>query len=343
MSDRTRRFVRWLIAVLCHYAGLDALHRKLRGPTLTILMFHRVRDDADPYPLSITPPSYRKIVTWLRRSGILIALDEGIANLASRDGGNSYAITFDDGYLDNLILLETPGGAPASVVYLATSHMGAEPILPYRLAEAIKYRRVNALDLTDLDLGIWTITDDQSTVGFLEAIGERLKYRPADELARLVARIRERLDPSPAGSGTNRDMLDWPDVARLHAAGVEIGAHTVHHTILSRVDVDVARAEIEQSRDDVTRNVQAPRHFAYPNGGVADFSERDVALIRDAGFATAVTTIEGVNRPGADPYRLHRYNIDEARFQSPLGSFSRALFFSETSGILAWLRSRRSA
>jgi peptidoglycan/xylan/chitin deacetylase (PgdA/CDA1 family) len=340
MPEDLRRLARWTIAVLCHYSGADALYRHLRGPALAILMFHRVRDEPDPYPLSITRSRFMAILRWLRRGNYLTALDSGLKALAAGAPGTRYALTFDDGYRDNLALLDAPEPPPA-VVYLATGHIGGESIWAYRLAGAVAVRRNSRIDLGDLSLGRWDLDDGQSATRFLNDVGEHLKALPADALEQAVADICARLDPAPAAAAT--DMLDWEQAQRLHQAGIEIGAHTVHHAILSRVPESVAKEEVVRSRDDVSRHVAPPRHFAYPNGGPADFGEREIALVREAGFATAVSTVEGVNRPGADPYRLRRHNVHEERFHSPLRRFSRALFFSETSGILDWLRTRRAA
>lgn len=336
-----RDFVRWAIAVACHYGGLDGLYRRLRGPALAILMFHRLRDEPDPYPLSMTPASFRRLLGWLRDSGRLVGLDEGLARLTRQGRRTHYALTFDDGYRDNLALLDGAAGSPPAVVYLATGHVDGAPIWAYRLANAAAARRVDALDLGDLDLQHWSLADDGAVARFLLELGERLKRLPADRLEDRVDRICARLDPAPK-HGASREMLDWAEAKQLHAAGIEIGAHTVHHAILSRIDDDAACAEITQSRDAIADAVAPARHFAYPNGHAQDFGERDVALVRAAGFATAVTTIEGVNRRGADPYRLRRHNMHEMRFQSPFGAFSRALFFSETSGLLDWLRTREA-
>lgn len=336
-----RTVVRWLIALACHYGGLDGLYRRLCGPALSILMFHRLRDEADPYPLSITPASFRRLLVWLRASGRLVDLDEGLARLARAARRTHYALTFDDGYRDNLALLDQAGGAPPAVVYLATGHIDSTPIWAYRLANALAARRVAAIDLSDLGLQRWPLEDAAAATRFLVEVGTRLKELPADRLEDRVDRICTRLDPEPDPVAA-REMLEWAEVKRLHAAGIEIGAHTVHHAILSRIDDDAACAEITQSRDAIADAVAPARHFAYPNGDAQDFGERHVAMVRAAGFTTAVTTIEGVNRRGADPYRLRRHNVHELRFLSPFGAFSRALFFSETSGLLDWLRTRRA-
>ena len=139
-------------------------------------------------------------------------------------------------------------------------------------------------------------------------------------------------------------MLGWDDLRRLIAGGVQIGGHTCRHSLLSRIDEATAREEIVRSHARITDELGVqPLHFAYPNGGPDDFSERDVRLAKEAGFRTAATSIEGINRRGVDPYRLMRHNVYDARYRGPSGRLSKALFFSETSGLLGWLRSIRAA
>lgn len=342
MPDATRRIVRWLIALSCHYSGIDRLFRWRRGPALAILMLHRVRDDDDPLPLSVRTATYRRLVQWLRRRGRLVKLDEGLRLLESGPRATHYVLTFDDGYRDNLALLDTPGGTPPAIVYLATGHIGGEVIWPYRLADAFERRRRDTLDLDAFGIGRWQLDSDARAGCCLKELNGTLKRRPAPQLERLVDEIVRQLDPQPTPH-TTPQMLDWNEVVEMARAGVEIGSHTVHHAILSRVDEAVAGEEVRQSHAQIfARTGIAPRHFAYPNGSDDDFGERDARLVREAGFATATTTCEGVNRPGADPYRLLRHNIHESRFLSPFGTLSRALFYSETSGVLDWLRTRRN-
>ena len=40
--------------------------------------------------------------------------------------------------------------------------------------------------------------------------------------------------------------------------------------------------------------------FAYPNGGRKDFTEETKSLVSEAGYACAVTTIDGTNANGAE-------------------------------------------
>jgi peptidoglycan/xylan/chitin deacetylase (PgdA/CDA1 family) len=90
---------------------------------------------------------------------------------------------------------------------------------------------------------------------------------------------------------------------------MEIGGHTVRHPILTELADAEAALEITQGRDVLQGLIGAPvLSFAYPNGRPGrDYDARHVAMVREAGFETAVTTAVGVSRPGDDPLQLPRF------------------------------------
>lgn len=341
MTVALTRWLQYAFALCSHYSGLDLLYRRLSGAGLVLLMLHRVRDEHDPYPLSTSKDSLRQLIGWLRQGNALVSLDEGLRRLANYDNAQlNYALTFDDGYRDNLRLLdEDLRGAPA-VLYIVTDHIGGEPIWVYRLTHAVEARSRDHLDLSELGLGHFDLSDAIDRERLYALLPPRLKqFTPArleQCLAAVIAQTQPR--PMPHDSG---EMLEWEDVRRLKARGILIGGHTCNHVLLSRVDDATAHAEIADSHARIASELGAPPlHFAYPNGAPGDFGERDVRLAQEAGFRTAATTVEGVNRRGVDPYRLLRYNVHEDRYRTPSGRLSKSLFFSETSGLLSWLRTQ---
>ena len=346
-----RKFIAWLryaIAVTAHHSGADFLYRKYSGAGLVVLMLHRLRDEHDPYPLSMSRTSFKQITSWLRERNALVDLDTGLGRVNETGrSGTSYALTFDDGYHDNLALLESGAMDAAhppipAIVYVATGHVGKAPIWAYQLQHAVEAHTRSRLDLGRLGLGQFDLAHAFDRERLYLQLPARLKLLQPHQLQLQLDAIMEQLQPQP--SIPQGEMLDWQDIRALQAGGVTIGAHTRHHVILSRTDAQTAHQEILGSQADITAATHhMPTHFAYPNGSAADFSERDVRMVREAGFSTAVTTIEGTNRRGADPYRLLRHNVHERRYRSPSGRLSRALFFSETSGLLGWLRLRRAA
>jgi len=64
-----------------------------------------------------------------------------------------------------------------------------------------------------------------------------------------------------------RPLMTWDDVRRLHAQGIEFGAHTVGHVDLTRVAPDVARQEIAESKQMIEQTLGCQiAAFAPPYG-----------------------------------------------------------------------------
>lgn len=84
------------------------------------------------------------------------------------------------------------------------------------------------------------------------------------------------------------DRLSPQMIHEMNAAGIEFGAHTRTHAHLPSTEEAAARQEIFDSRALVAALTgQHCMSFAYPYG---KFTDRDVALVRAAGFTSAVTT-----------------------------------------------------
>lgn len=104
-------------------------------------------------------------------------------------------------------------------------------------------------------------------------------------------------DPPPA--------MTWEQACELDAEPLfDVQAHTRSHRWLPTVDDATAREEITRSRRDLEDRLgHSVQHFCYPAGL---YGERDVALVREAGFTVATTTDPGPNHAGVDPLRLRR-------------------------------------
>jgi peptidoglycan/xylan/chitin deacetylase (PgdA/CDA1 family) len=139
-------------------------------------------------------------------------------------------------------------------------------------------------------------------------------------------------DPPPA--------LTWDEVRELDAEGlVRFGSHTCTHPHLPKVDDAQARDEVTRSRAVLAERLgHAVDTFCYPAGL---YCEREVALVREAGYRAGLTTDPGVNRGDGDPLRLKRtllYRDDGERvFQAKLDGL-----VDEPSSLLRHLRARRS-
>jgi hypothetical protein len=137
------------------------------------------------------------------------------------------------------------------------------------------------------------------------AILSQLKYLAPPERQARVDCVAEQ-----AGAELPRDlMMDDEQLRELAAAGMGIGAHTASHPILARLDDATARREIAEGRDRLEAIVRQPvRLFAYPNGRPSvDYSAVHVRMVKELGFAAAVTTAAGAARTGDSPHQLPRF------------------------------------
>ena len=96
-------------------------------------------------------------------------------------------------------------------------------------------------------------------------------------------------------------------IKELYNHGHEIGAHSQNHPHLTQLSASEKRAEIEGSRQDLLDlNVGPISSFAYPYG---EYDLATIGLVQDAGFESAVSTIDGYVTLKSDKLQLERQGI----------------------------------
>ncbi|PYQ42802.1 MAG: polysaccharide deacetylase [Acidobacteria bacterium] len=102
-------------------------------------------------------------------------------------------------------------------------------------------------------------------------------------------------------------MLDWAQVAEMHAHGHAIGGHGRDHLELAGLPAREAQEEIEGSRHDIEAGTGTRATlFCYPRGSETPGVR---ALVAGAGFVAACTVRPGSNSAGADLFGLRRTEI----------------------------------
>lgn len=107
----------------------------------------------------------------------------------------------------------------------------------------------------------------------------------------------------------DENKLSDRQVAEMIASGIfELGSHSMTHANLHKLNPEQAHREIVHSRNRLREQFKVPvRSFAYPFGLYRD---EHVALVREAGYSSAVTTHEGIENPAArDDLQLRRIKV----------------------------------
>jgi len=104
-------------------------------------------------------------------------------------------------------------------------------------------------------------------------------------------------------------MMTTQQVVEMRRAGMLIGAHTISHPILARLEPFDVREEIAGSKQFLESILEEEVNlFAYPNGRPdLDFQTKDAAIVKELGFKAAVTTAWGVARADSDLMQLPRF------------------------------------
>jgi peptidoglycan/xylan/chitin deacetylase (PgdA/CDA1 family) len=300
-------------ATAAHVAGLSGPLSRLVGYTrpmrsFPIITYHRVNDDRDPFFEAVPTDVFEAQVRWISRTYRVFTVEELADRMAAGTlPRNAIALTFDDGYRDNLTQaapILARHGVPATI-FLATGFIGSAEIAWYdRVALTFKATRAtewmapwgNRLPLASV---AERLCATGQTLAYLKRLGD-------EELRARVGDLVDNLDGLDPRAGQNL-MLTWDDVRALRGLGFAIGAHTVTHPVLSRVSPERAWAEIVGARDAIETGLGTrPRAFAYPNGGPDDYTAEVTAMVRRAGFTCAVTTRFGINGPATSRWELRR-------------------------------------
>jgi len=215
-------------------------------------------------------------------------------------------ITFDDGYrsLHDLALPVLREFRLPATVFITTGHIDQGNMWNDRIVETVQAMAADQLDLTDLGLGTYALHGVAQRRAAIATLTERAKYLPPTARQAVVDRL-----GLLAGQGTGPElMLTREMVLNLERSGIEIGAHTVSHPILTSLDDDDARAEIAGCKAELEAILGKPVPlFAYPNGKPGkDYDARHVAMVREAGYDAAFTTEVGAITRDHDRFQLPR-------------------------------------
>ena len=109
----------------------------------------------------------------------------------------------------------------------------------------------------------------------------------------------------------------------LQSGLIELGSHSLTHRSLAELSDDECAQEIEESKR-LLEGISGStiRFFCYPYGTFNDIDRRCEPFLRRAGYDAACTSINGVNRTAATPYRLRRTKIEGS---DDIRTFSRIL------------------
>lgn len=311
------------IAEVSYYLGLTHLFRFCfsRKNKIIILMYHRIFDiqnheiDIDVDYL-IIPEEFKRQIEYISRNYNIISFDNFIEYYENKTKlpKNSIIITIDDGYKDcytNVYPTLKKYKVPA-MFFIATDYIDSQELYWW---DKVAYG-INNTDLLSFsvpELGAYTLENPVKRPKVKREICKKLRRVSEENKNRIVSELLHILKVE--FDSINKDLfLTWEEIKEMGENGMDFGAHTCSHAILTKVPYEQAEYEIMESKRVIESQINKKvNFFSYPSGTINDFNDKIKEFLNRNGLMAAVSTIYGINRLNreTDLYSLKRIDIND--------------------------------
>jgi peptidoglycan/xylan/chitin deacetylase (PgdA/CDA1 family) len=308
-------------------------------------MYHRIAEQLyDPWGLVVSPKNFAEQMASLKTFRQPLSMSEFVERL---EGGSlprhAVAITFDDGYHDNLTQAKPildQAGIPATV-FLTTGQLGSsadfwwDELVHLILGRGAPVKGHLTLGAETIDVDLppidaepilpqqWRAWEPPQTAraALYHRSWSAMQALTAAERQEALAAVRHLMAPTPPATG-GRAMTPNEVAILLTDTHIDIGAHSRTHVPLTTLGVDAQRNEIVGSMLDCEALAgRRIRGFAYPHG---DRDATAMTVVKDCGFDWACSTYGAAVNPRRfdrfDLPRLQVFDWNGAEFERQLRS-----------------------
>jgi peptidoglycan/xylan/chitin deacetylase (PgdA/CDA1 family) len=291
-----------------YFTGAHRLLKPLYGGVGMIFTWHHVRPHRmgrfQPNRfLEITPKFLEDVIVRLKERCVdLISMDEVAHRLTQQDFSRHFAaITFDDGYRDNLehALPILERHKVPFTLYIATSFADKLGELWWVTLEQViaKSDRI-VIEIDGQERFFDCERNSRKNEVYAEIYWWLRSIKDESRMRTIVRDLSKRYGVDP-GLSCRELCMSWPQIGRIASSPLAtIGAHTVNHLMLKKLPRKQVIEEMKRSREVIEASLgKRCEHFAYPIGDKSTAAAREFRLAQRLGFKTAVTTRPGVLYP----------------------------------------------
>jgi peptidoglycan/xylan/chitin deacetylase (PgdA/CDA1 family) len=301
-----------------------------------ILMYHSISEPGiDPWQLAVSPFNFEKQLQVLQKIYKVSSVRDIVARVQrSRLKNKSIALTFDDGYRDNIEnaapLLEKYK-VPAT--FFITNNFGEGKIYWWdRLANLVLRTPVLPSDFTITIRGeifSYSIGEESTLNEYLEQMHRRwvAPGTPPTKRSALYYKLWQLMQPLPPNEidGLLSQIKNWtgaaeeiiyPDTFLISEAQlkklanhdlIDIALHTVNHVALSYHSEEVQEAEIFQNKKQLEQFLNKEiTTIAYPYG---EYNNTTLEVVKKIGLQAGFTVEYNVVKHTSDRLKLGRFQV----------------------------------
>ena len=236
--------------------------------------------------MSMKQSSFIDFTKYLSNNYNVVSIDELIRHLESNSNEFKLCLTFDDGYKDNinyaLPVLEK-FNLPA-VIYICTNFIEGEAVMWwFELWECIIEK--NSIQYGKKYLKCRTKSEKIKAFTILKNEIMLMSKLNQNNLLTEISDTKKRKNYSHL-------CMNWKDIKFLDKHElITIGSHSHSHSFLSNENMDNIKNDISKSKDILEKKLgHTIIHFAYPYGTKNSYGIREMNLIKNSKFKSAVST-----------------------------------------------------
>lgn len=304
--------------------GINSLCNLIRGllvDDLRILAYHRICNldecyDNDIDLISATEAQFDWQVSYLKKNYNLIGFEElyKIINKEMKCPKRPVIITFDDGFADNYVkaypILKKYNAS--ATFFVSTGYIGTENHFwfnqVFRCLLNCDYKKVTIADLgIDMDLS----SDQQVRYSQIYEVVKILQRTSNNKRIKAVKYL-EANYPSRKMEDALSLPLSWEHLKEMSDNGMEVGSHTIGHSILSQLTEDELRYELEFSKQILEDKLErAVTTIAYPVGLLFAYNDDVVAKTSVMNYKFGISYMPGNNYfKSLNKFDLKRIHIE---------------------------------
>lgn len=294
--------------------SLSNAYLSLTKRRIRVLCYHRINKYGDWF--GVDTDIFRQHIKHLSENYNLISIRDFLKILNGEiSAEKALLVTFDDGYLDNYtdahpVLKEY--SVPA-LMFLTTDFIDGKMWMWHDIYRFI----VNNTPLKSARISINGTSfsfDFSSLKDRMNA--RRVIYNHCEDMPRtgrlnFLHRLANALEVRIPDKPTEEYApLSWTKVRKLAKEGIDFGAHSCSHEILSKLNVSDCYNEIIKSKKRIEYVLRKTINaFSYPNGLRGDFNDDIKKMVRESGFSCAFTILRGLNSLNTDKTELMRFTL----------------------------------
>lgn len=287
-----------------------------------VFMLHRFQEPASGTTNVgfITVDMLEKCLIYLLKNGYeIIALKKMMERI--RAGENLYksiCLTIDDGYVDikNVALPIFRKYSVPVTVFITTEFVSGNLMMWWdKIDYLLKHTKKEEIfvEISGDNLRI-KLDLPHSKIDQYDILVRKMKVLPLNKILQKVDELSYELGVKlPSCIPPQYSAISWKDIEMMSEYKFDFEAHTVTHPILSRISAEEQKSEISAcARELEYKTGKRPSLFCYPNGGLEDFTQDTVSILKDEGFTASFTGVYGFVGKDAgvnkiiDPFCLRR-------------------------------------